>query len=459
MNTEILPPHNTEAEQAVLGAILIDPDALYEVGELLRPESFYRPAHGWLYEAIQTLHGRNEPLDIVAIEEELRRMGKLADFGGITYLFDLANAVPTSINAATYAEIVAGAATRRRLLTAAGKIAKAAYDTTVAVGDVQALAENELMAATSAATGSTVKAPRRYMSEYIDAFMADVIATESPRVVKTGLADVDAILGGLERQHQYIVAGATSMGKSSFALGLALDAALRQGKRVLIFSLEMSEEQLGNRLVSMLTGIPVERLKAASRRYLLAEEQARVMTASGQISDSRLYLDCSPGIKPSDVRSRAARVYAEHGLDMIIVDHLHIMRANNSRGDTVEDLGNIAMDLAHIYKQFDVAGVTLAQLNREVGKRAVKTPILSDLRESGRIEENAYCIMFLHRPAYYDPETENPNIAKVIVAKARDGRTGSADVYWNPALATFKDLAVREIELNPRPQRNGVYSR
>ena len=457
MNTP-QPPHNAEAEQAVLGSILIEPDALYEVAEILTPDSFYRPAHGWLYEAIQRVAGRSEPLDILALEEELRRMGRLDDFGGMSYLFDLTNAVITSVNVVTYAGLVADAAARRRLLAAAGKIAKAAYDSETPVADAQALAEAEVLTA-AGNNGGTVKSPRRYMSDYVGEFLADIAATDAPRIIKTGLIDVDKMLGGLERGHQYIVAGATSMGKSSFALGMALDAAIRQHKRVMVFSLEMSEEQLSNRLISMMTNIPVERLKKFNRRNLAADEQKRVMEASGAISDSALFMDCSAGIKPADVRSRAARVYAEHGLDMVIVDHMHIMAANSPTGKQVQDLGSIAMDLAIAYKSLNVVGITLAQLNRNVATRAIKTPMLADLRESGQIEENAYCVMFLHRPAYYDPETENPNIAKVVIAKNRDGATGSADVYWHPQIATFRDLAVKEINLNPLPQRNGVYSR
>lgn len=456
---ETQPPHNDEAEQAVLGAILIDADALYDVAELLTPESFYRPAHSYLYEAIERVHGRGEPLDVLPLEHELRSMGKLEDFGGMDYLLTLMNAVITSVNATAYANIVRDAATRRRLIYAAGKIAKEAFKPETAVGDALALAEAEILSIGGDASAGTVKTPRRFMSDYIDSFMADLNATGAPRVISTGLADLDSIIGGLERQHQYIIAGATSMGKSSFALNVILDAVMRQGKRVMMFSLEMSEEQLVNRLVSAMTRIPLEKLKAQNRRNLTSAEQAAVMKASGELSDSGLYLDCTPGIKPADVRSRAARVYAEHGLDMIVVDHMHIMKPNVATKSMVEDLGSIALDLAETYKTLNVTGLTLAQLNREVGKRQTKIPLLSDLRESGKIEENAYCVIFLHRPAYYDPETEDAHVAKAIVAKQRDGKTGSADLYWNPELSSFGNLAAKEIDLNPPRQRNGVYSR
>ena len=230
------------------------------------------------------------------------------------------------------------------------------------------MAEAEILAQDTAAGKSTVRSPRRYMSDYIDAFLQDV-ATESPsRAVNTGLIDLDRTLNGLERSQQYMIAGRTSMGKTSFALGVALDAGLRQGKRVLIFSIEMSEEQLNNRLISILTLIPVNKLRKQVRHLLTAQEQVLVMNAAGQISDSKIFMDTSASLRPSDVRSRAARIYAEHGLDMIICDHLHIMRPNVETGNNVKDLGTIAMDLAHIYKQFDVVGLTLAQLNRKTRK-------------------------------------------------------------------------------------------
>ena len=275
------------------------------------------------------------------------------------------------------------------------------------------------------------------------------------------MIDLDRTLNGLERSQQYMIAGRTSMGKTSFALGVALDAGLRQGKRVLIFSIEMSEEQLNNRLISILTLIPVNKLRKQVRHLLTAQEQALVLNAAGQISDSKIFMDTSASLRPSDVRSRAARIYAEHGLDMIICDHLHIMRPNVETGNNVKDLGTIAMDLAHIYKQFDVVGLTLAQLNRKIDDRAVKQPMLSDLRESGQIEENAYAVLFVHRPGYYD-KTEQENLAQIVIAKNRDGATGVVDVYWNPQLATFKNLVKEQIILNSvktNGHSNGVYSR
>ena len=278
------------------------------------------------------------------------------------------------------------------------------------------------------------------MSDYIENFLTDVANRQAPRVVATGLVDLDRLLGGLEAPHQYILAGRTSMGKSALALGIILHAVLRQNKRAMLFSLEMSREQILNRLIAMITGIAAERLKAARRHELSAAEQARVMEASGRLSDSGLYLDTTAGIRPADVRARAARIHAAHGLDLIVVDHLHIMRANTPTGKPVQDLGAIALDLADVYKGFNVAGLTLAQLNRGVDARAIKQPVLSDLRESGQIEENAYAVAFVHRPAYYD-STADEGEAQVILAKNRDGQTGAVTIHWNPARAMYANAA------------------
>ncbi len=440
MPIEMLPPHDPNAEAAVLGSLLIDPDAYYEVSDILTPEAFYHPCNRWLYEAIQSLSARQEPPDIVVIQDELIRAGRLDEAGGMSYMLQLLTAVPTSINAEYYARIVADKATRRRLIHAAEKVAKAAYDETQPVSDVLAASETAIMGAGADTDRGAVVSARRYMTDYLDNFLADVNSTAAPRVVTTGLTDLDRLLGGLEAPHQYMLAGRTSMGKSSLALGIALHAAMRQHKRVMIFSLEMSKEQITNRLVSMLTRIPAQALKAARRRYLTEQQQAAVMDAAGRIADLPLYYDCSEGLRPSDVRARASRIAAAHGLDLIIVDHMHIMTADNPTGNNVKDLGSIALALANLYKHLDVAGLTLAQLNRGVDARAIKRPMLSDLRESGQIEENAYAVLFVHREGYYD-DTAPGGAAEVIVAKNRDGATGSAAVYWNAALSMFGNAA------------------
>lgn len=450
--TQLQPPHSVEAEQAVLGSLLIDPDAIYEVVDLLSGEMFYRPQHRWIYEALVALHRRGEPFDPIAIADELRKGGKLDDAGGQDYLLDLLNAVPTSINADSYARIVAEKAARRGLLDMAGSIAKAAYDEAAPVDDALTLAETGLVQARGG-NKTAVQTPRQFTAGYLDEFLRNVANGQPAHGLSTGLADLDELLGGLSAPNQYVIAGRTSMGKSSFALGVVLDAILRQRKRVMLFSLEMGQRQLVSRLVSMLTGIPLNRVM---REWdLTQEEQGRVMEAVGKLSDSHLFIDCSPALKPSDIRARATRIYMEHGLDMVAVDHMHIMRPEKQTANRVMDLGDISMSLAEIYKSLNVIGLTMAQLSRGPEQRATKKPLLSDLRESGQIEENAYCVISLYREHYYDP-TADPNVAQADVLKNRDGATGSVNLFWNPGLAVFKNLG--HTPLNPPPRANGKVS-
>lgn len=449
MNTATQPPHSHEAECAVLGSLLIDEDAIYEVADLLEPGMFYRPQHRWIYEALAALHARREPFDPIAIADELRKNGKLDDAGGLDYLLELLNAVPTSINVDAYARIVAEKAARRGLLDMAGQIAKAAYNEAAPVDEALSLAEAGMIQARGG-NKTAVQTPHQFTAGYLDEFLHNVANGQPAHGLSTGLADLDDLMGGLTAPNQYVIAGRTSMGKSSFALGVVLDAILRQRKRVMLFSLEMGRRQLASRFVSMMTGIPLN--KVMREWDLTQAEQAQVMEAVGKLSDSALFIDCSPALKPSDIRARATRIYMEHGLDMIAVDHMHIMRPEKQTSNRVMDLGDISMSLAEIYKSLNVVGLTMAQLSRGPEQRATKKPMLSDLRESGQIEENAYCVISLYREHYYDP-TADPNVAQADVLKNRDGATGSVNLYWNPGLAVFKNLG--HAPLNPPPRANG----
>lgn len=435
------PPHDADAEQALLGSVLIDPDAYNDVAEIVTAADFYQPRNCWLFEAITAINARSEPVDLLTITDELRRAERLEDSGGLDYLVGLLSAVPTSINADAYASIVAEKATRRRLILAAGQVAKVAYNEGVPVADAVAAAESAVLSVTNTAAQGKLLPPRRYMSDYLDGFLRDIAAgPQTSRVISTGLTDLDRMLGGLEYGHQYLIAGRTSMGKSALALGIGLNAAIKQGKSVAIFSLEMTHEQIVNRFIAMLTRIPVARLKPQFRYQLTDAEHAAVLDAGGRLSDSRIHIDCTEGLKPSDVRARAARVQAAHGLDLVVFDHMHIAKPNQATGKPVQDLGSIAIELANTYKALNVAGLTLAQLNRGVDARAIKRPVLSDLRESGQIEEAAYVAMFVHREAYYD-DTAASGAAEIIIAKNRDGATGTVNAYWQADRAQFLNAA------------------
>lgn len=431
-------PYDNAAEQAVLGSLLIDGDTFHDVAGMLTADMFYRPQHKKIYEAISALMSSQSPADIITVPAA---MGDTSpEVTG--YLMDLIDAPENSMYAVSYAEIVADKAARRRLIDAAGKIASAAYNPAAPTEAVYAEANVILQAAYSGAATNPVHAPQFFVGAYIDEFTRRAEGQPVSTGVKTGYIDVDRLLIEMEAPYQYVLAGRTGMGKSSMALGIVKDALLRQHKRVMVFSLEMSERQIMRRLISMMTGIPVKELR---QEWTLSPTQsAQVLRASGELSETRLYIDATPGIKPADVRQRATRAYIEHGLDLIVIDHMHIMNPDKSTNNRVLDLGAISQSLAETYKTLNVPGLTLAQLSRTVDSRATKLPVLSDLRESGQIEENAYAVMFLYREGYYD-ESGPQGPAKLIVAKHRDGETGQADLFWNGKLAMYGNAQVVQL--------------
>jgi replicative DNA helicase len=430
MLTEIPQPYDHAAEQAVLGSLLITPDMYYDVAGILTADMFFRPQHRAIYEAIDGLLSKSQPADIITIP------AAMGDTTGdtVNYLMELVNVPESSYSALAYAGIVADKAARRRLIDAAGAIAKSAFDPAFDTSAVYAEAEVILLDAYSGGAINPVHAPQGYVSTFIDEFMQRAEGKPVSTGVKTGLIDLDQLLIELETPHQYIIAGRPGMGKSSLALGIILDAILQQRKRVLLFSLEMSERQIMRRLVSMMTSIPVSALRREWE--LTPHQQSQVLHAGGELSEARLYIDASPGLKPADIRQRATRAYIEHGLDLVVVDHMHLMQPDKQTANRVLDLGSISQSLADTYKTLDVAGLTLAQLSRGVESRASKIPMMSDLRESGQIEENAYGIMFLYREGYYD-DSAPQGPAKLILAKHRDGETGQVDLYWRGELSMY----------------------
>jgi replicative DNA helicase len=445
MTDNRLPPHNIDAERAVLGGILIDEDAMFEV-DFLHPAHFYGADHRKTFEAMRRLYDTGQPIDVLTVANE---MGGDVDANMVRNI-DLTIVVPTSSNTRAYAVEVRDQARRRRMIQLAGKMASAAWDDGAEVDDTLAELETAVLDIRQATTVRDVQKPQAYTSEFIDRFTRAVDqGSEGLRGIRSGYIDVDNIIGGFEAPHQYVLAARPKMGKSAFLLNVIHDAVFKQGKRVLLFSLEMSAHQVMQRMVSLMTRIPVAVPAGGCLRrpWLLTEEETRrVYDATGRISEARLYIDDTAGITPSAVRSRAMRIRAQHGLDMICVDHLHIMGSDEKYSRESVMYSEITKRLAALYKELNVPGITVAQLNRSLEQRQNKRPLLSDLRESGGIEENAYAAMFLYRPAYYD-EMESETMAELIVAANRDGATGTAGLYWDGKTMTFKNLARETIQL------------
>ncbi len=442
---ERLPPHSIEAEEAVLGSLLIDPDAIYDVASFLKPDAFYRSQHRWIYEAIIALNERRDPIDFITLVEELRRQNRLDELGGEATVIDLINAVPTSINAQSYGRLVEAAAMRRKLIVAAGTIANLAFDEAEEINIVIDRAESTLFSISEDRTTRDLTPIKQIAAEYMER-IEQLRERDSDIVgVPTGFTDLDRITSGLNKSDLIIFASRPGMGKTSFQNAVALTAARKHGKRVAIFNLEMSGEQLVQRMISAETQIDSQRLR---KGQISDDEMRSFMEAIGRLSETRIFIDDTPSITPNQLRTKCRRLYAEHGLDLIMIDYLQLMTTDRSSGNRVQEISEISRKLKGLARELDVPVLAAAQLSRAVEQRQDKHPMLSDLRDSGSIEQDADIVMFLYRDEYYNPDTtERPNIAEIAIAKHRHGPTGSVDLYWHGKLATFRNLQRQEINL------------
>ena len=446
MNTiERLPPQSIEGEEAILGALLIDPDAILDVAAFLKPDAFYREQNRWVYQAILDLHEAREPLDFVTLTEMLRKRNQLESLGGEAYVISLINGVPTSVNARSYAQLVEAAAVRRRMITAAGAIANLAYNEAEDIAVVIDRAEQTLFSVTEGRTTRDLTSVRDIASQYLDRIEALNARGDDMIGVPTGFTDLDKLLGGLNKSDLLIVAARPGMGKTAFQLAIALHAGLRHAKRVAIFNLEMSGEQLVQRLIAAETRIDSQRLR---RGKLHENEWPLFYEAIGRLSETRIFIDDTPSITPLQLRTKCRRLYAEHGLDLIMIDYLQLMQAEHTTNNRVQEISEISRGLKTLARELDVPVVAASQLSRAVESRQDKRPQLSDLRDSGSIEQDSDIVMFIYRDEYYNPDsTERPNIAEISIAKHRNGPTGVIDLYWHGQLATFRNLQRQEVKL------------
>ncbi|HFC12288.1 MAG TPA: replicative DNA helicase [Anaerolineae bacterium] len=440
-----LPPHSIEAEEAVLGSLLIDPDAIFEVSTFLKPESFYREQNRFIYEAIVELYDKREPLDFITLSELLKQKEQMALIGGETYLIDLLNAVPTSVNAQAYAHIVENAATRRNMIRAASKIANLAYDEDEDVEIVLDKAEAALFGISEDRTTKDLTPVKHIAREFLERFEKLRDQPQDIVGIPTGFTDLDRLLGGLNKSDLIIIASRPAMGKTSLALSMALTATRKHGKRVAIFNLEMSAEQLLMRMISAETRIDSQRLRSGK---IYEGELPIFYEVLGRLSETRLYIDDTPGMTPRQMRTKCRRLASERGIDMVIIDYLQLMTADGSKNNRVMEISEISRNLKLLARELDVPLVALAQLSRSVESRQDKRPMLSDLRDSGSIEQDADIVSFIYRDEYYNPETtERPGIAELIIAKHRNGPTGTVDLYFQEEYATFRNLQRQEVNL------------
>lgn len=436
-------PHNVEAEEAVLGSLLIDPDAIFRVAAYLTPADFYIERNGWVYEAILALHDRREAVDFVTLCDELERSNRLEELGGAAYITKLINVVPTSIHAEYYGHIVERAAIRRRLIRAAGEIAALGYQESEDIDEVVDRAEQVLFGVSQHRLVRDLVPIRQVISEYYDRIDYLYRHGDGFIGVPTGFPRIDRLLGGLQRSDLIIVAGRPAMGKTSLALNIAHNAALKN-QRVAIFSLEMSNEQLVQRLIASETSISSHRLRTGKLRE---DEWDKFAQATSILSEQRIFVDDTPSISAMQMRTKCRRLHAEYGLDLIIVDYLQLMQGGRRSENRVQEISYISRMLKSLARELNVPVMAASQLSRAVEQRHIKRPILSDLRESGSIEQDADVVMFIYRDEIYNPETPMKDIAEIIISKHRHGPTGTVELYFRKEVTRFEELAREEVHL------------
>jgi replicative DNA helicase len=449
MTVDRLPPQNIEAEQSVLGSLLIDREAIIRIAPFLRPEDFYRESHGQIYAAILDLHERREPADFVTLCDALERSGQLEAVGGAAYLTSLINRVPTSIHVEHYAHIVERTAILRRLIEAAGKIAGLAYGEAEDVDVVVDRAEQILFDVSQRRISQGLTSIKRLLTEYYDRI--EYLHQHQGEMVglPTGFIDLDRLLGGMQRSDLIIVAGRPGMGKSSLGLSVANNTALKHRAVVAFFSLEMSAEQLVQRLIAGETGISSQRLRVGDIRDI---EWDKFVKASGTLAETAIFVDDTPSPSPMEIRTKCRRLAAEYGLDLIIVDYLQLMRGGVRSENRVQEVSYISRQLKALARELSVPVVAMSQLSRAVEARQDKRPILSDLRESGTIEQDADVVMFIYRDEMYDENTDRKHIADIIVSKHRNGPTGQISLRFAAEQTKFVDLDTYHEDLGYRSE-------
>jgi replicative DNA helicase len=445
LSIDRLPPQSIEAEQSVLGALLIDKDAVIEVAELLSAPDFYRQHHGTIYAAILDLYERREPVDIVTVSEVLERQEKLEEIGGSAYLTSLINLTPTAVNAVHYARIVERKGVLRNLISAAGKIAGLGYQEEGEIGEVIDRAESELFAVSEKRVESGFAPLKGLLHSAYDRL--DYLHEHKGEIsgIRTGFADLDAMTTGLQKSDMILIAARPSIGKTSLALNFAEYAAVNEGKTVGIFSLEMSKEQLVLRLLSSVANIDSGRLRTG---FLEEMDFARLAPAMNTLAEAPIYIDDTPNLSAMELRTKARRLQAESGLDMIIVDYLQLMQSGTQSRDAnrVQEVSDISRGLKALAREIEVPVVALSQLSRQTEMREGREPRLSDLRESGALEQDSDLVMFLWREKERgeDDQEQDGEIINLGLAKHRNGPTGRSKLWFKKRQTRFVSYAEEE---------------
>ncbi|MFA4930665.1 MAG: replicative DNA helicase [Patescibacteria group bacterium] len=433
-----LPPQNLEAEQSLLGALLIDQNSVIKVSDLVQPRDFYKNAHRLICEKIFELYEKREPVDLVTITELLERGGQLEVVGGASYLSSLVNGVPSAAHVVSYANIVRQKAILRSLISVSSRISQMAYDENEDVEIILDRAEQSLFSIS------------RVVGDQNFVVIRDVLINSFERIdqlhknkgqvrgVPTGIKGLDHLLSGLQRSDLVILAARPSMGKTSLAMNIAQYVAVEKKIPVAIYSLEMSKEQLVDRLICGEAGLDSWKLRTGN---LNEADFEKLQLAMGSLSEAPLYIDDTPALNVVEVRAKARRLHAEVGLGLVVVDYLQLLEGRSANVDNrVQVISEISRSLKALARELDLPVMALSQLSRAVESRPDKRPLLSDLRESGSIEQDADVVMFLYREDYYDRDTERKHMADVLVRKHRNGPIGDVELFFVPEYMRFRDV-------------------
>ena len=436
-----VPPHDLEAEQAIIGSMLTDRDAVISAVEVLKDDDFYREDNKIIYEAILNLYSRSEPIDIITVKSELESMGKIDQVGGLEYLAELPEKVPTTANAMKYIKIVEEKSTLRQLIKTANEIIELGYNPTEDVTDIMEGAEKKIF---NILQDKNQKGYVPIKDILVDSFtQLEELYNRKQHItgVPTGFADLDYKTAGLHGSELILIAARPAMGKSAFALNIAANAALNANTPVAIFSLEMSKEQMVNRILCSEAMVDSNKVRTGK---LEDEDWAKLASKIGPLSETGIFIDDTPGISITEIRAKCRKLKLEKNIGLVVIDYLQLIQGSNRRnGSREQEIAEISRSLKILAKELNVPVIALSQLSRAVEQRPDHKPMMSDLRESGSIEQDADIVMFLYREDYYNPDTERKNIAEVIIGKNRSGSTGSVDLGWLGSYTKFVNLEKR----------------
>ncbi|MBJ9991786.1 MULTISPECIES: replicative DNA helicase [Paenibacillus] len=424
-----IPPQNLEAEQAVLGAILLQSEAMITAMERVSPEDFYDVPHQLIYEAMIQLGEENQPIDLITLTSRLQDKGQLEEIGGVSYLAKLAHAVPTAANVEYYAQIIEEKSMLRRLIRTATQIVSEGYTGGEDVSGMLSDAERRILEISNRRSGSGFVAIRDVLMEVFERVEVLHQQSGSTTGIPTGFVDLDRMTNGFQRSDLIIVAARPSVGKTAFALNIAQNVAVRAKETVAIFSLEMSAPQLVNRMICAEANLDANLMRTGD--FKTDEDWAKLTMGIASLAEAEIYIDDTPGITVADIRSKCRRLKKEKGLGMIVIDYLQLIQGRGKAGENrQQEVSEISRTLKQIARELSVPVIALSQLSRGVEQRQDKRPMMSDLRESGSIEQDADIVAFLYRDDYYNQETEKKNIIEIIIAKQRNGPVGTVELVF-----------------------------